>query len=99
MTELGHGLPERRVQEDLAHHVTLQGGGVALQVAHKLLLSQVQVLPEHVDVQVVPVGGKGGKKNIYGCTSPNQKSWDEMNDEKSQFWVEFKQGVEGTGTL
>lgn len=54
MAEFCHGFPEWWIQEHLAHHMTLQGGSVALQVAQELLLSQVQVFTEHVNVQVIP---------------------------------------------
>lgn len=52
--EVSHGLPERRIQEHLAHHMTLQNGGVTQQVAQELLPSQSQVFTKHVNVQVIP---------------------------------------------
>lgn len=67
--EVGHGLPEGRVQEHLAHHVALQGAGVALQVVEELLPGQVQVFSKHVDVQVIPWSKRATCKNVsFGVT-------------------------------
>lgn len=54
MAEFGHGLPEWWIQEHLAHHMTLQDGGMMLKVAQELLPNQVQVFTEHVNVQIIP---------------------------------------------
>lgn len=63
--ELGHGLPQRWIQEHLAHHVSLQGGGVALQVGQKLLPGEGQVVPEHINVQIEPRWRERVKKNVF----------------------------------
>lgn len=57
--EIAHWLPQRGIQEELAHDAALQGGRVAPQVTHELLSDQRQILAKHVDVQVVPVFADG----------------------------------------